>query len=336
MGLHNFFKKKGEKMHLSDNKLLDIKTYEEKDNRRKTIPKEIKELVKDGKDEEVKKIMAKCRINAYDTYSKNTILSYEGISDDLVRFFIQEGYDINYRGAREETPLYVQAGNLNANLRLLIALDADIHALDYMGKSPLHHAAMFSKLENIKVLIEAGADVNLKSQTFQMTPLHELVARMYLFNAQTSIACIHYLLGHGAKITEEIKETIKKIGKDYEFHRDESKEITKEMDETLHTLYDIFNVTPVEHRKRYDGVAKIQVTSNRWQDQHEELWQLLVPGDGHANTIQGELTRIAGKLSYEIIDNGAVNWDHDYRLMVESILSILHKEKSCQMIKWKI
>ena len=39
--------------------------------------------------------------------------------------------------------------------------------------------------------------------------------------------------------------------------------------------------------------------------------------------MQGEAIRIAGRLSHEVLDNGAVNWDEDFRLMRDSLADIL-------------
>ena len=152
MGLFQLFKKK-EKENISKREketILDIdkqvdKEVMPKSNKRKTIPKEVKELVKEGKDEEVKAIMKKCQVNAYDTYYKNTILCYEGISSELVQHFMKDGYDINYIGRWDETPLHHQAGKTCENLQTFIDLGANIHAKKYMDKTPLHCAAMYKR-----------------------------------------------------------------------------------------------------------------------------------------------------------------------------------------------
>ena len=59
--------------------------------------------------------------------------------------------------------------------------------------------------------------------------------------------------------------------------------------------------------------------SSTWQKQFDELWELLVPGSGHADTVQGEVIRTIGRITNEILDNGSVNWDEDYRKMAASL-----------------
>lgn len=321
MGIFDIFKKQ------KQIPVVEIKKEETtivKSNKRKTIPNDIKELLKQGNEEEVKKRMAKCQVNAYDTFTKNTILSYPSLSDDLVRYFVlEQGYDINYVDRWEKTPLHYQATMEHSNLLLFVELGANPHALDYEGCGPLHYAAMYQQLQHIKELIALGADVNLKGKTFHNTPLEEVLSRMYLFNSEQAIACIHYLLDHGACMTQAMKDIVKRMGKDFEFHVDETNELYVEMKQTLSRLYEIFDVEPVAPRVLHDGIADIKVSSTKWQSQYQELWQLLVPSSGHASTIQGEVIRISGKVSYEILDNGAGNWDKDYKMMLQSMPSYL-------------
>ena len=52
----------------------------------------------------------------------------------------------------------------------------------------------------------------------------------------------------------------------------------------------------------HDAKSQISVKGEKWQDQYNELWNMLVPGNGKANTIQGEMIRIVGKrLTVEMI-----------------------------------
>ena len=46
-----------------------------------------------------------------------------------------------------------------------------------------------------------------------------------------------------------------------------------------------------------------------WKKEHTRLWKSLVPPQGQAETLQGELIRIAGKLTDEAFRNGNMNWD---------------------------
>ena len=49
-----------------------------------------------------------------------------------------------------------------------------------------------------------------------------------------------------------------------------------------------------------------------WTKEHDRLWDALVPKAGQADTLQGELIRIAGKLTDQAYRNGNMNWDADH------------------------
>ncbi len=52
-----------------------------------------------------------------------------------------------------------------------------------------------------------------------------------------------------------------------------------------------------------------------WKKEQAKLWQALVPPSGQADTLQGELIRIAGKLTDQAFRNGNMNWDADHERM---------------------
>lgn len=52
-----------------------------------------------------------------------------------------------------------------------------------------------------------------------------------------------------------------------------------------------------------------------WKKEQGRLWKELVPSDGQADTLQGELVRIAGKLTDQAYRNGNMNWDADHERM---------------------
>ena len=52
----------------------------------------------------------------------------------------------------------------------------------------------------------------------------------------------------------------------------------------------------------------------------QQLWDLLVPKSGKAETAQGEVIRIAGRIQHEFLDNGCINWDDDFSKMLDAFL----------------
>ena len=76
--------------------------------------------------------------------------------------------------------------------------------------------------------------------------------------------------------------------------------------------------TNVEEKPVHDGIAPIHVPEGDEDKAFQSLWEYLVPSSGKAQTAQGELIRIAGRVSHEVLDNGCMNWDEDFEKMLDS------------------
>jgi hypothetical protein len=134
-------------------------------------------------------------------------------------------------------------------------------------------------------------------------------------------ALAELLLAAGARQTPEMKALIARIGTDFEFHRAGfNADLVEATSAALDKLYVLFGVPPVPRRILYDGKSPIVARSARWEDQHQELWELLVPSSEAAGTVQGEVVRIAGRIHDELERNGGVNWDRGYRRMADAFL----------------
>ena len=128
------------------------------------------------------------------------------------------------------------------------------------------------------------------------------------------------LLDAGAKKTSKMKERVEQIGKDFEFHRESiHPDYIEGADKGLAKLYELFDVKPVAKRITHDGVSPILVKEGSWEERYEELWSFLIPSSGAAKTVQGEVIRIPGRVRDELDRNGGVNWDRDYRKMLQAM-----------------
>ena len=85
----------------------------------------------------------------------------------------------------------------------------------------------------------------------------------------------------------------------------------------LTELYKLIGVTPVARIDKHDGVSPIIINEDTIPKQYEKMWEYLVPSSGVSQTGQGEVIRIAGKVAREIMDNGGMNWDSDYKKMLD-------------------
>jgi hypothetical protein len=132
------------------------------------------------------------------------------------------------------------------------------------------------------------------------------------------------LLSAGASRTDAMKAQVTRIGTDFEFHRANfNPDHLEATSAALEKLYAIFDVSPVPRRIQYDGKSPIVAKATRWEDQHDELWKLLVPSSGAATTAQGEVIRISGRIHIEMEGNGGMNWDADYKRMADALLGHL-------------
>ena len=314
----------------------DETTYEEKNEvkslpknngkkKRKTLPKDIEEYIND--DEAVKAVFDKCDINAYGGYRKGNIFFYK-ISEDMIKWCLERGADINYQDQFHATALMEHAGCANKESEkqalLLIKNGADVNYRGgVMKECALSRAIGSGQTEVVDALLEAGADLN--AENFQHhTPLESAFARALPIDLMKLVPVTKMLLERGVVASDTVKTEFLRIAKDFEFRRNEADpDFAKEVDTAMDKLYELFDVPRVPRRQQYDGVSEIKPTADTWQKQHTQLWELLVPGSGHANTVQGEVIRISGKISYEILDNGCMNWDSEYSKLVKAFVSYL-------------
>lgn len=288
--------------------------------KRVTLPKEFKDLMDEGNIEALKAVYDRCELTAHDgRFSLCTPLHMGGVPDELVIWLVEKGLDINIPDYYGGTPLYRQAILGRDTVKLLCELGADIEKPNRYGETPLHMAAEFFHPKTVKFLINKGANVNVENDMGRTPLASVLMVCRGIYIAQTAeIASM--LLEAGAKKTSKMKEKVEQIGKDFEFHREGiHPDYIEAADKGLAKLYELFDVKPVEKRLTHDGVSPILVKEGSWEEQYEELWSFLIPSSGAAKTVQGEVIRIPGRVRGELDRNGGVNWDRDYRKMLQAL-----------------
>lgn len=288
--------------------------------KRVTLPKEFKDLMDEGNIEALKAVYDRCELTAHDgRFSLCTPLHMGGVPDELVIWLVEKGLDINIPDYYGATPLYRQAILGRDTVKLLCELGADIEKPNRYGDTPLHMAAEFFHPKTVKFLINKGANVNVENDMGRTPLASVLMVCRGIYIAQTAeIASM--LLEAGAKKTSAMKEKVENIGKDFEFHRESiHPDYIEAADKGLTKLYELFDVKPVEKRITHDGVSPIKLVEGSWEEQYEELWSFLIPSSGPAKTVQGEVIRIPGRVRDELDRNGGVNWDRDYRKMLQAL-----------------
>lgn len=317
---------------------------------KKTLPKDFDALLEAGDAEALKAALALCEPDARGGYSKQTAIAFDRLPETLTRWLVSEGANIDARDQYERTPLYAHAFSRRGNPQVLLELGADVSARDYHGDTPLHAAATRGNLETARLLLAHGARadaLNNRGQTplvaalercqnadiADLAPVAELLLDAMPAPQPGGLRALAGRLFGGAKapnakapgktpVTAEMKAFVTRIGTDFEFYRSAfNADLLPATEAALQRLYVLFGVPPVPPRLQHDGRTAIRATAARWQERHQELWALLVPPQGAAQTVQGEVIRIAGRIGDEIDRNGGANWDGAYRQMAKALLA---------------
>lgn len=289
--------------------------------KKKTLPANFDEVLERGNVEEIKGILENCEADAHKPYEKKPILFFADLPEEIIRYLVMErGADINQVSEYGETPLAEHAYWRPEHVSLFVELGADVNYFEEFGSAPLHHVAGGYRIEGVKALLEQGADPVIRSGWMKDTAMEHLLKSCRNSDIPAAAEIAELLLDKGVSVTPDMKEEVTRIGTDFEFYKaDFNPDYLDETLQGLHKLYELFSVEPVPERQVYDGKSMITVNADTWQEQHGELWDLLVPGSGHASTVQGEVIRIIGKLCHEILDNGGMNWDREFRRLVKAL-----------------
>jgi ankyrin repeat protein len=317
--------------------------------KRKTLPKDFEATLTGGDLDALKKVFDVCELNAYGSLWKCTALAFDECPDELTRWLVDQGLDVDSPDARGRTPLWHRA-RAGQDLTLLLELGADVNG--GRGESPV--IAAIAHPEALRLLLERGAEVN--TVTSGGAPLHRAALRsaqstrilldhgadptILDWGGQTPLqAALHncrnieipcvattarMLLDAGCPIPVDAVEMVTRIGEQFEFHRAGfNPRYGEETDAALSDLYSVFGFPPVARRVIHDGSSPITVDSTDPDTQFDELWNLLVPSNGSAKTVQGEVIRLAGRIARELLHNGGTNWDRGFRQMKDALFTHL-------------
>ncbi len=310
--------------------------------KKKLLPKDFEVLLKQGDLESLKAVFETCEVDARGGVFGQTALAFNDCPDQLARWLVINGADLSAGDGYGDTPLHSRARHWQGRIEILLELGADIHHGENLRGTPLHSAAGSYIVNTARVLIDHGARVdalNSEKQTpmayalqrcnntdiVAMAQLADLFLRSSERVPTKKKSFVRSLFGSGKtqeiKTTPELKAFVTRIGTNFEFHRSNfNSEHLAATSAALDRLYILFDVSPVPHRAMHDRKSPIIAKSVRWQDRHQELWELLVPSSGASETVQGEVVRISGKIRNELEGNGGINWDVGFRKMADAFL----------------
>ncbi|WP_311330723.1 ankyrin repeat domain-containing protein [Capnocytophaga sputigena] len=293
--------------------------------KKKTLPANFYELIEAKDLDALKAVFNECELNAYDRRSfKKPALSFYEIPLELMDWLIAQGADINVKDEYDRTPLYYHAQVNNVEkVALLLEKGADIESKAAYDETPLFGAGYHPEVTAL--LIAKGADVKAKND-MKHTPMEAMLHTVQSIDISKAAKTAELYLKAGLKPTKFTKEQITRIGEDFEFHREKfNPEYLEETDAGLQQLYKLFNVPPVPRRIQHDGQSSIILTGDTWEKRYMQAWDSLVPSNGSAATVQGEVVRIAGRINLELLRNAMGNWDKEYRKMLTAISSYLQQ-----------
>ncbi|WP_254509131.1 ankyrin repeat domain-containing protein [Anatilimnocola floriformis] len=295
--------------------------------RKKKLPKDFEKLLKTAKLPKLQAVFDDCLIDARGGYSEQTALMMRECSDELARWLVAQGADINAKCRFGRTALHERAFWPQASVKVLIELGCDVNAKSTNG-TPLHIAAERGNIDAAKLLLKAGAKIDVKND-YGDTPLEHALQRCQNVNIEEMVPIAQLLLKAGAKKSSKTKTRVEEIGKTFEAYRSNfNPKSLAATDQALRKLYKLFEATPAPTRVKYDGRSPIVAKAKLWNKAHEELWELLVPANGAASTVQGEVIRISGRISGELYRNGGANWDREYRKMANYFLKLMATGKA--------
>ncbi|NQX28288.1 ankyrin repeat domain-containing protein [Microbacteriaceae bacterium VKM Ac-2854] len=278
--------------------------------KRKTLPKDFAERLETTPLPELIAIFDRCLLDARGGYSKGTALAFDECPDELAAWLVAQGLDVDAADTYDRTPLMVRR-----RIRALLELGASVSARDYQGETALHAAAERYSADDVRLLVQHGADVHAENDRDE-TPL--LAALRQCRNSHIGVAAetSAALIEAGSPVTDAARAEVERIGREFEFHRAGfNPDYLVETEAGLARLNALFAVAAAPPRRQHDGVSPITVTATSRPEQHQELWELLVPSSGAAATVQGEVIRISGRIADERERNGGANWDSDYDAM---------------------
>lgn len=214
-----------------------------------------------------------------------------------------------------------------SSIKYLIDKGVSPTAKDYYGMTPLHYAMRGKNVEVAKILLEAGADPNARDIKGGLIPF-KMACSIYPFNKELVVLFLQY--GADIYITDNVTGDpyLDMLNKSKIKEREEVRDFLNKYEAKLKAEGKLppkpERKMPILNKPVHDGKSEIIVPhSDNWLDQYKELWKLLVPKQGKAITVQGEVIRICGKLEHEILDNGRINWDNDFELMCKELRKYL-------------
>ncbi len=293
--------------------------------KRKTLVNNFQEIIDNGDFQAFTNVFEKCEITATNRVKTTcNALSYRSLMPKHIQFLVDRGLDVNADCGFGYPAIDFHACS-KENIDCLIKNGADVNLIFGSLGTPLARACFSNKAQAVKNLLEVGASVKIAEECIGGSLLDETLRPCTNIAIIDVLEISRMLIAQGCKPTDKTKMLVREIGKRFEFYRDGlNLSSVNEYSDALNELYKLYDVEPVSRIIKHDGKSVIAVKGERWQEQYDELWKMLVPASGSAETVQGEMIRIVGMISHEILDNGGLNWDNRHKQMLFYLSKLLN------------
>lgn len=253
-------------------------------------------------------------------------------SEEITDFLLARGEDVNSRDRYGHTPIHARVSSrCLEQIPLLIARGGDINARDTSDKTALYGVVERFSVSDVEQMIVWGADplVTADSRVYgKATPTEYALHRSFL-EAPRALAMIRLLLSYGAPAGEHVVACLREMDQlRCKFVANGLPETVSQtvFDESSAALSELCALFGVEQREAkpapvvgerlvFDaGATPMRVFCR--------LWDQLVPDSGQCQTLQGEVIRIAGRVGYEVYNNGGINWDRSFGALLDQYLVV--------------
>lgn len=297
------------------------------------LPDDLPDLLRRGKIDEAKAVISRREVGArLDDWTKPTALHLPDCPDEIVRWLVERGEDVNaedYYGLR---PLHMLRNDNDApRARLLLELGAQVDARDGKGRTPLMVAAGALSEALVDTYIAAGAcpDATSINAGKEFSVITHALSDARSYEAPRMLRIVERLLSLGARPTGQEPRFLTMMGQNAHtmlaHARRDGGGIAALEDQisALNRLCEILGAQPVAPVVLHDGTSPIDVPEGASGHAFSALWDALVPPAGQADTAQGEAIRITGRIGDELLRNGGINWDGAYTMMADGLGEIL-------------
>lgn len=287
------------------------------------LPKNFKSIMERGNLEELKRVYDDCAITAHAGKKEDKWWLPFFFSTDCIEFYgwlVNQGLDIETRNPYGRTALYEAI--TEAHLEGLVLAGADIEARAGLDRiAPIHRFARFHNENLIKKLIALGADVNARDKSGN-TPLDWVFFSGKGRDVVQICAVAKLFIESGGTYTEKTPKHVEELSRDFEFIKSSLRpEDQVRGEKCVQDLCGFFRVKGAKAINKNDGDSPIVISSTKYEDIVDEIFDSLVPPYGHCKILQGEVVRICCKVrDWLLIHEGErEQWREDYEYMMESI-----------------